>query len=653
MPPSASELRVEVRPTKPEVPPCSTPPDPAKPVFFTDAARRRPRMLFDAAGWQELKSRLRNPVEAGMIQRQRERFAFFEGKAVPQGNRAAVSDRGISMLQAPAALLYLATGEEKYLKRAKEYTLLLAQCDAEHIANDLAAAHALEGLSYTYDLLYERWSDAERAAIVNFARRFGTAFFSITATPIGYWGGILLQNHCQVAWTGLGIPGLAFHDEFPEAREWAQWAHRIYRTIAWLQPPDGSNMEGPSYGAYGIEQRLQYYQAAQRCLGEDLYGESDRKSIQWFLHQLLPDFQPRRNSLWWGDNPGHYDAHGPVHSLLALASRFNDGTAQAMALECWRRGIGRQCGMMSFDLLWYNPAVAEESLERSALSHHFTDLDLVCARSSWTEDATLVSFLCGPYQGHRVKEFHSGDLGGAHVHPDTASIQLYSRGEVLLADPGYEFIKHTSYHNTVLVDGIGQLGEGLKWYNTNRVLHFGGSAEVLHFCENGESVAWVGDAAKMYLPEAGLKQFRRHVLYLRPDLLIVLDELQSQEPRVFTQLWHTQSGLNDSGGRYGFVQGKAALSILPLATDGGRPEVVCGVQELKDLVEKGKQQHELRVSSSRVARWTFATVFGISDAAGGPMQLRGKVSGNTVSVSSAVGDVSVTFCADSAPCILR
>lgn len=602
----------------------AVPPDPARPITWTPAAKRRPRVLTTNEELSALKARLKNPVEAEMLKRLRERLDQGCAEDTLPKAGGLVDNRGYSSWQGPAALLYALTGDPKALEVAKRSTLALARANPDDASYDLSAAHALASLAWSYDLLHPEWSDAERREILNFVRTFGTGFFSLTAAPICYWASILLQNHCQVAWTGIGLAGMAFHDEIPQAAEWAQWAQRIYRTIAWLQPPDGTNLEGPSYGAYGIERRMMYYESARRCYGEDLYNASDAKAAQWFLHNTLPDPRPMHNALRWGDTPAHFDWHGPAHSLFALAARFKDPFAQAQALRFWSRKVGHTRNLLFLDLLYYDPSVPEGALESEPSSRHFEDLDLVCARSGWKEDATLVSFMCGPYQGHRVMRVGSGDLGGAHCHADTASIQLYSRGEVLLADPGYEGFKRTSHHNTILVDNHGQLGEGTKWFNVNRVLHFGGTAEVLSFRDDGKSASWVGEAAKIYVAEAGLERFRRHVYYLRPGLLVVLDDLAAKEPRVFTQLWHTQTECKTmKGGVVGFTQGKAALSILPvpIAGQSGSVQGISRRQELADLTEKGQFQWELRLDSPRAKSWRFATVIAATSSDEGPSLL--------------------------------
>jgi len=598
------------------------PPDPARPIEFTPAAKRRPRILANAERLADIQSRLKNPIEAEMLAQLRARVeAGLKESVLPQAG-ADLDSRDYSSWQAPLALLFTLTGEKTHLERSKALTLALLRLKSDS-RNDLTISHALATLAWTYDLLYEEWTPAERREILEGTRALGTGFFSRTAAPLGYWSYILLQNHAHVACTGFGLAGLAFHDEIDCAREWVQWAHRMYRTISWLLPADGSSCEGPSYGAYSLERRLMYYETAKRLLGEDLYEPAERHAAQWIRHQLLPDPKPWRNALPWGDTLPFYDYHGPVHILFALAARFQDPEIQGLALRLWRLKIGaRNLGF--YHLLNYDPHVPEGKLDDKPRARHFEDLDLVCSRSDWSENATLVSCMCGPYQGHRAMKEGDGDLGGAHAHPDSASLQLYARGEFLLSDPGYEHIKHTDHHNTLLVNNHGQLGGGIKWFNVNRVLHFGGTAEILAYRDDARSTAFIGDPTKNYVPEVTLERFRRHVCFVRPDYLVVLDELIGQGPSIFMQLWHTPVELTPLENRgWGFTKERAAFSLWPLAVAGessgaGELSIHSRLQPLPDLSEKDKSQYELRVASPKAKRFVFTTVFAVGDAQKGP-----------------------------------
>ncbi|MBE7464981.1 MAG: heparinase II/III family protein [Planctomycetes bacterium] len=647
---STEESVVTSRIARPD--PAPKPPELTEPIRLTPAAFERPRMLFTGAELTSLKARLDGKIEKAMLGRLTQRCEKLIATFQPPAPGTPISDRGPSAWPPYLALAYLLTGEKRYLEKAKAWTLAIARQDHKfHQQRDLPVSHALACVAWVYDMLHAEWTASERAEIKQFVLDLGSHFFNITAAPTCYWGSILLQNHCQVAWTALGAIGMAFHDELAPAKEWAQWVQRVYRTISWLQPQDGTNLEGCSYGTYGSERRVLHYEAAKRCLGENLYAHGEKEMGRWIQHLTLPEFKAKHNAFNWGDNPPRFDTHGPVHSMLACAKAFRDPQVQGLALEFWRREIGGDCALTWLDLLLYDPSVPEGDWRAEPTSKHFSDWDLVQARSGWDANATALSYRCGPFQGHRLMNWNSGDLGGAHMHGDNNSIMLFSRGEFLLCDPGYEFRKRTDHHNTVLVDGFGQLGEGMKWYNVNRVLHEDGYGEVLSFADDGQTVSWVGECGRDYVIEAKLKSFRRHVLYARPDLLVVADELEAAEPREFTQLWHSPTPIvaQNGGKNWGFTQGRAALSVLPVlnADPAGAATVLARRQELADLTEKGKSQEELRVTSGRALKWRFVTVLCAGAAEAGPVRLEAQVAWPVVKVKLGSGEtLSVRFSPD-------
>ena len=78
-------------------------------------------------------------------------------------------------------------------------------------------------------------------------------------------------------------------------------------------------------------------------------------------------------------------------------------------------------------------------------------------------------FKCGPFIGHDAMDKFSYDPGGGHVHPDANHFVLFGGGQWLMRDDGYQ-PKWTGQHNTLLVNGHGQLGEGAEWFNGGQAL---------------------------------------------------------------------------------------------------------------------------------------------------------------------------------------
>ncbi len=636
--------------------PSHIPPDPALPIEWTRESHKRPRLLVTRDELKDIRKRLNRPIESEMVERMRHVIEKRKNDLEHRPTKGSpVSNRGFTNYQPFAALLFLLTREKKYLTLAKELTLSLTQCNPDFSKHkgDLAAAHSLSCLAWTYDFLYEEWNSKEEREIIRFVEALGTSFFSHTAVPLGYWSNILLQNHSQAAWCGIGQAGMGFHDKIQSAHLWTAWSHKIYRTISWLQPPDGTNMEGCSYGSYGNERRILYYESALRCLGENLFAHGEKNAGYWYLHNSLPNPIPGQNAFAWGDNSPRVDIHGCVHTLLSCARAFQDPVIQRLAMDYWRIGIGEQNSELTWlNILFYDPHLPEKSFATQPRSKHFVDLDLLSARSSWTNpDATAISFLCGPYQGHRAMQKAVGDIGGAHCHADTASLQLYSRGEFLLTDPGYELIKRTRHHNTILIDDRGQLGEGIKWLNVNRILHFKGWSEILSYRNEDHYTSWLGDASDIYHPELELRKFYRHAVYLQPDTLVILDELETGSPHVFSQLWHSNTQFKKSSDCWRFTQGNAALNSwhLPLPTQRGRIKITSKPQLLPDMKRGPSSHFELRADSPKTNQWKFLTIFHVQNRDEPKPQLKWKMKASDLDLKLNHQTYRIRFSSQKAP----
>jgi len=160
------------------------------------------------------------------------------------------------------------------------------------------------------------------------------------------------------------------------------------------------------------------------------------------------------------DCPGRH-WYGPDYLLRGLAREYRDPQAQWLALQTDAVNV-TAAGAPWLNLIGYDPTVPATPPTELPTLHHFDDIDIISARSDWSGEESLVVFKCGPFIGHKtVREFRY-DPGGGHVHPDANHFVLFGAGQWLLRDDGYRW-KRTGQHNTLLIDGRGQLGEGNQW----------------------------------------------------------------------------------------------------------------------------------------------------------------------------------------------
>ena len=77
---------------------------------------------------------------------------------------------------------------------------------------------------------------------------------------------------------------------------------------------------------------------------------------------------------------------------------------------------------------------------------------------------------------------------------------LFGGGEWLVRDDGYQ-PKWTGQHNTLLVDGRGQLGEGAEWFHGSEPLAAKARPKVLRAVSTAALDHIAGDATEAY-PQA-------------------------------------------------------------------------------------------------------------------------------------------------------
>jgi Heparinase II/III-like protein len=256
--------------------------------------------------------------------------------------------------------------------------------------------------------------------------------------------------------------------------------------------------------------------------------------------------------------------YGPDYLLRGLATVFHDGHAQWLAQQVDDAKVAAT-GASWLNLVWFDPTVTPLPPGDLPTLRHFEDLGLVSARSDWSGAESLVVFKCGPFIGHRAVRDFSYDPGGGHVHPDANHFVLFAGGEWLIRDDGYR-AKWTGQHNTLLVDGQGQLGEGEMWFNGTQALRVKSRPRILCAESNPACDHIAGDATDAYPRALGLRRYVRHVIFLKPDALLVCDDIVLDRPRALELRFHPESLLATRDAQAFVFQTKQSTMRLDLLT---------------------------------------------------------------------------------------
>jgi uncharacterized heparinase superfamily protein len=211
------------------------------------------------------------------------------------------------------------------------------------------------------------------------------------------------------------------------------------------------------------------------------------------------------------------------------------------------------------------------------------DAGLYVMRSHWAENALYLLFDAGPY-------------GGPHGHEDKLSIALSAFGQTFVvdsshytydrADPFRTHFVSSQAHNTVLVDGKSQIRRWQKENLTPRTAAGDYATWISRTDFDYVSASYVDGYSLFSRTQPADAQIirdvthTRHILFVKPDYWVIVDELWASAPHRYQVLFHTvpeivaQAGPDNSVLLSASPEG-AALYLVP--ADSQSVKVSCSV----------------------------------------------------------------------------
>ena len=553
---------------------------------------QRPRLLITGEMIPRLRARL-DDARVGALYKpagvlSKEPPAFRPGKR----NGGAFRNLGSH------ALSYLLQPDEKQLAAILQW--LETATTYPEVGVDLDAEYFIEGIALTYDWLYEEIPPDLRQRVQDtIARQCKLVYEASLAGSSG--GGLAYQqNHYWYSHLALALGAAALVGELPEAQNWLAWAWDRLERIALSFGPDGGFHEGPSYWDFSMPTLYLYIDLYEWCTGLRVPWADNglRGQAEFRLHHVFPGLE--RTAPLEDTSPKL--SKPPTKLLLWEAKRYQDPETMGVA-----HMVSRGASTDRFNLLWLDETLAvDDPRESIDLAKHYPDVENVFARTSWKDDATYLAFVCRPLGGHMYAELcrKYGIGGTGHNHPEQNHFVLFGRGELLADDPGYTYDKQTRNHNTVLVDGKGQYGDGEMWPRPNP-----GRAHITAFITEGDVTIAAGDAVSAYPPELGLTRFERTLVLAGRDLVVVCDRLAAGEPRRFSWLLHHKGEVSSQEGGCAITVNKAQLAVAPLLPEGAvlktstyRPQYV---HPTRDLTPDDPEMNLLELGAGPATEATF------------------------------------------------
>jgi hypothetical protein len=444
---------------------------------------------------------------------------------------------------------WLLTGEKRYGETARRFVLRLAAWDPDGPTNFQlnceAAKPMLHRLARAYDWAWPLFSEPERAAIrAALLRRARDAWSS---GEVRQGAGHLNQpysSHGNRTWHKLAENAIATLGEAPDSDTYLQYAvTKFFAAYPVWSDDDGGWHEGLSYFAGYMSKAAWWLDIAQSALGIDGFR---KPFFAHFLDYAMYSAPPGTPNLGLGDL-----SHGPPSrgwSFLHYYVRRTRNPHWAWWLEASRIQTDSEEPVLAF--LWGSaPPVEARSPAGLPPSQVFRGTGVAVLNTDLLDSARNVQV-----------RFKSSPMGTwSHGLDPHNSFTLNAYGVPLLVNnvyrdlygsPFHRGVWTTRAHNAVLVGGAGQKprsaepgGRILKW----------------DFQDGMDYVA--GDATTSY--EGRLKLARRHVLFLKPDVIVIADELQAPKPSTYQWMLHAQAPfeVQDGEQRLALDRGEAALVV--------------------------------------------------------------------------------------------
>ena len=424
-----------------------------------------------------------------------------------------------------------------------------------HKANDQVNREIMFRGCMAYDWVYDYMTDAERKKFTDMIKvrwdAMGDFADKITKNPMDSHG-----------WTILGYQGIVSYALMNDV----DWAEEKFREILPLYtavlPPwstqDGGGSQGTGYWKYGTNSNKEFIDVIQLAGLTKLYDKAWLKNEpEWILYT-------NTKGSWgsFGDdaNTNLAESNSYIKQSMARHMFFNNSALAAR--------ICNDLGGMDKSYRYnYYTAPAENMEQDNILAyprgHKMKDLHWAIMSSDLGDpDRVQFTFKSSPYGSYN------------HSHSDQNAFVIQAYGEKLAVRSGFYdhygedhhmAVTNASHsHNTITVDGgKGQAKDSFsaKGYIDQFATHL--SFDSVTGRAGG---AYIGDSANSFggAFNGTLDKFDRSIIYVRPDVFVVVDDLKATEGKTSSFEWwlnspNTTIETNDSEKSAHIENGRAHL----------------------------------------------------------------------------------------------
>jgi hypothetical protein len=310
------------------------------------------------------------------------------------------------------AFAYAFSGDERYGDAARQWTLASCRAwknEAEGKPDGgkaYAVMRLLKGIAVAYDVVYDRFTDAERKEIRETLISIGEKYFEGYFSTPTIAGESFHTHHAHVEWSSFGVMALALLGETPQAQQWLDATVKKFEEH--LLPlglaPDGAQVEGATFWASSMQYRFFFMDALRRVTGRDLFKPYEKYmnadiGLASIAAEHEPGYTQNNQSVVMAPSYSQLDYYSPV--LLMLAREYHRPLCQKLAL--WDHSMGSiqrtrfvtpHGEQLLFELggyayLWLDEVRHDDATD-PRLSFHFPSVDEAYLRASWNPGDLLI-----------------------------------------------------------------------------------------------------------------------------------------------------------------------------------------------------------------------------------------------------------------------
>ncbi len=458
----------------------------------------------------------------------------------------------------PVVRGFLLTGDQRYLQEAlaagvvldKGYQELKAHKLAEGFVNDTYG----NLINVLFDSLYNELGKEQRTALRAAVTAESRVYFETLLDD--YEHAPYNEHRWQSFIRSAVLKTLVLVGETPEASEWMRYLYDLWNFRApGAGRNDGGWFTGTGYFNASCDTLFIVPYLLSQYTGANFFDLPWYKQVGKFMcYSTLPGHP----SEGFGDKAGAYEAT-PVFDLVRNLRYVDPENPwnHRYVLTTGKSAVRneRVSAYLQSATKWYELQLRKQHPEAVGKSTGHLKLTEQAACFPDTGYVALFSD-ADNLRSNTMVNFRSCPFGqNGHAHAAQNAFNLTWQGRKLFFHTGYYTssndpfsvpnYKHSRAHNTILADGMGMsmAHSGYGWVprflNGGNIAYCLGDASTAYTGEYGPYGDMLKERGIAVSPangygKPGVTRFRRHLVFLRPQTLLVYDELEAKQPVTWT-----------------------------------------------------------------------------------------------------------------------